>query len=78
MLERFPGLFKEAEIQAYENLRGIPNKLNSSVHLSAIRKEWNNFYKMIDKGLVEPTKEAFQNKATEIDKMFGYLFNPKK
>ena len=76
VLKRFPGLFTEAELNSLSNLRGIPKEINSEVHLSAIRKEWNNFYKQIDQGVIEPTKEAFYKKAKEIDEMFGNLYNP--
>ncbi|BBB90457.1 hemagglutinin repeat-containing protein [Methylomusa anaerophila] len=78
VLKRFPGLFTEAELNSLGNLRGIPKEINSEVHLSAIRKEWNNFYKQIDQGLINPTKEAFYKKAKEIDEMLGSKFNPPK
>lgn len=66
------GLFTESEMHSYENLRGIPKELNSDLHLSKIRKEWNRFYR--DNPF--PTKEDLLNKRQEIDNMFGDLFNP--
>jgi hypothetical protein len=66
------GLFAESEIHSYENLRGIPNELNSDLHLSKIRKEWNKFYR--DNPF--PTKDDLLNKRQEIDEMFWDLFNP--
>jgi hypothetical protein len=45
VLKKYPGLFSEAELHALENLRGIPNELNSYLHLSVIRGEWYEFYK---------------------------------
>ena len=77
VLRKYPGLFTEEEIHAYESLRGIPNDVNSEVHLSKIRIEWNKFYKDIAKGKIEGTKENFLNKAKEIDEKFGDEFNPK-
>ncbi|GLU40011.1 hypothetical protein Pssp01_41040 [Pseudomonas sp. NBRC 100443] len=59
-------------MHSINNLRGIPKELNSDVHLSAIRKEWNSFYRANP----NPTKEQLLTKATEIDDRFGSLFNP--
>ena len=78
VLKRYPGLFTKEEINAYEMLRGIPKEVNSNIHLSKIRIEWNNFYKRVDAGEIPLTKESFLNKAKEIDKLFGGKFNPPK
>jgi hypothetical protein len=67
------GLFTEEEIQAYENLRGIPNEINSDLHLSRIRKEWNRFYKENRNA----TREQVIQKRMEIDREYGHLFKPK-
>ncbi|MBI3757350.1 MAG: hypothetical protein HY267_05175 [Deltaproteobacteria bacterium] len=45
VLTRYPGVVSEAEMHSLENLRGIPNAINSSLHLSQIRIEWNSFYR---------------------------------
>ena len=66
------GLFTESEMHSLENLRGIPKEINSDLHLSKIRKEWNRFYKEFP----NPTKEQLLNKRLEIDKKYGDLFNP--
>jgi len=42
---RYPGLVSDSEMHSLNNLRGIPKELNSEVHLSKIRKEWNAFYR---------------------------------
>ena len=76
VLKRYPGLFPAEEINAYDMLRGIPKDINSKVHLSDIRIEWNNFYKKVDAGEIALTKENFLNKALEIDKLFGSQFQP--
>ena len=65
-------LFTEEEMHSLTNLRGIPKELNSDLHLSKIRKEWNRFYKEVP----NPTKEQLLNKRLEIDKKYGELFNP--
>jgi hypothetical protein len=67
------GLFTDEEIHSYENLRGIPNKISSELHLSHIRKEWNRFYKENP----NPIKEQVIRKRLEIDRIYGHLFNPK-
>jgi hypothetical protein len=45
VMTRYPGVITEAELHSLENLRGIPKGINSDVHLSKIRKEWNEFYR---------------------------------
>ena len=72
VLEMYPGLFTEAEIFALDNLRGIPNELNSDLHLSQIRKGWNRFYDANP----EATREDILNKVVDIDQMFGHQFLP--
>jgi len=44
VLTKYPGLFSRADIDDLSNLVGIPNAVNSKVHLSLIRKAWNRFY----------------------------------
>jgi hypothetical protein len=62
----------EAEIHSLQNLRGIPNALNSDLHLSKIRREWNAFYRTHPNA----TKEELLEKATEIDLEYGSQFLP--
>ena len=73
---RFYGIFTEAEIHSIQNLRGISPEINSTLHLSQIRLEWNKFYNQFPLGGVLPTQQQFLDKATEIDNMFGGLFSP--
>jgi len=72
VLNRYPGVVNESEMHSLENLRGIPKEINSDVHLSAIRKEWNQFYRNTQ----NPTQQQLLDKATEIDMKFGSNFNP--
>lgn len=76
VLTRFPGVVTEAEMHSIENLRGIPEEINSKVHLSQIRREWNRFYDPFIKSGTAPTKAQLLQKATEIDSMFGSKFMP--
>ncbi|MBP2635992.1 MAG: hypothetical protein H6Q72_1899 [Firmicutes bacterium] len=66
------GLFTKEEINAYNNLRGVPKELNSDLHLSIIRKEWNAFYRENP----FPSKADLIAKSREIDMKYGNLFNP--
>ncbi|MEY8042166.1 putative T7SS-secreted protein [Saccharopolyspora cebuensis] len=61
-----------AEMHSYDNLRGIPKEENSALHLKAIRKEWDSFYRSHP----EATKEQLLDFATHIDSKFGDRFNP--
>lgn len=72
VLKRYLGILNESEIHSLENLRGIPKELNSDLHLSKIRREWNAFYRTHP----NPTKQELLNKASEIDQKFGSQFNP--
>ncbi|WP_426303952.1 hypothetical protein ACN9MJ_13110 [Acidovorax facilis] len=76
VLNKFPGVVSEAEMHSLENLRGIPNELNNTMHLSDIRVEWNRFYKPFIAEGTMPTKAQLLQKATEIDSRFGTKFNP--
>lgn len=70
--KRYPGLVSDSEMHSLENLRGIPKVINSDVHLSQIRKEWNRFYRQNP----NPTQQQLLDKATEIDNKFGTQFVP--
>jgi hypothetical protein len=72
VLHNYPGVISEAELHSLQNLRGIPKELNNTLHLSDIRKIWDNFYD------THPTLslEDLMRKATEIDNRYGHLFEP--
>ncbi|MFD1976891.1 hypothetical protein ACFSQQ_19470 [Mesorhizobium kowhaii] len=72
VLNKYPGLFDDDFIHSLENLSGIPNSLNSTLHLRDIRLAWNQFYREV----ANPTKQQFLDKVAEIDRKFGHLFNP--
>src|SRR4051812_34662810 len=58
--------------RALENLRGIPKgEVNNSVHLSQIRKIWNQFYRMHPNATQEEPEQM-----TKIDDQFGACFIP--
>ena len=72
VLRRYPGLFTEAEIHALRNLRGIPKNMNPDLHLSQIRKAWNEFYR----ANANPTKQQVQDFAQKLDQQLGATFEP--
>ncbi|WP_437967625.1 RHS repeat-associated core domain-containing protein [Sorangium sp. So ce260] len=72
VLKRYPGLFTEAEIHSLENLRGISKSANPDVHLSQIRRSWNEFYRTNP----SPTRQQVLDFATELDARFGTKFHP--
>jgi len=76
VLKRFPGVVSKSEIHSVENLRGIPKEINSELHLSKIRIEWNDFYKPFRKSGTAPTKKQLLEKASEIDAKYGSQFTP--
>jgi hypothetical protein len=76
VMTKYPGVIAVDELHSLENLRGIPLSRNSDIHLSAIRKEWNKFYKPFDVSRTIPSKQQLKEKAREIDALFGVLFSP--
>ncbi|MFE0803998.1 RHS repeat-associated core domain-containing protein [Streptomyces sp. NPDC058812] len=74
VLKRYPGLFSADEMHSLENLRGIPKgDINSRIHLSQIRVEWNKFYDANP----NPTRQEVLKQATLVDDMLGNWFSPR-
>ncbi|MEO1518237.1 MAG: hypothetical protein AAFV95_24670 [Bacteroidota bacterium] len=73
-LSLWPGLFDELELNSIQNLRGISGEINPSIHLSAIRKEWDKFYLRFSNET--PTRQQVLDFATHVDNMFGSSFSP--
>jgi lipopolysaccharide/colanic/teichoic acid biosynthesis glycosyltransferase len=72
ILKRYPGLFTEAEIHSLKNLRGIPKSANPDLHLSKIRRAWNDFYRTH----ARTTKQEVLDFAGHLDEQFGAFFEP--
>ena len=72
IMTRYPGSVSSSEMHSFENLRGIPQKANSDLHLSQIRREWNRFYRQNS----AQTQQQLLQKATEIGNKFGSQFKP--
>ncbi|MGW0470268.1 RHS repeat-associated core domain-containing protein [Streptomyces coeruleorubidus] len=74
VLKRYPGLFSADELHSLENLRGIPKgDINSRVHLSQIRVEWNRFYEANP----NPSRQEVLDHVTRVDDMLGNWFSPR-
>lgn len=56
VLKLFPGVVSESEIHSLENLRGIPKKLNTPLHLKQIRSEWDEFYEIYKSKRLRPPR----------------------
>jgi RHS repeat-associated protein len=72
VLERYPGVVTEIEINSIANLRGVPNAINAEVHLSKIRRLWDEFYLRHPKTC---TKQDLLDYAKKIDDLFGDQFS---
>lgn len=72
VLKRYPGLFTEAEIHSLNNLRGIPKSIHPDLHLSKLRRAWNEFYRAHP----HPTKQEVLDFAAQLDRQFGAIFEP--
>jgi len=72
VLTRYPGIVAQEQIHSLENLRGIPNGINNTLHLSEIRRAWNEFYRAHPSA----TQQELLDQATLIDDQYGHLFNP--
>lgn len=66
----------ESMMHSPENLRGIPRDVNGPVHLSAIRRMWNQFYDHYERLDRDPTRQELLDYATLIDDALGDLFDP--
>lgn len=72
VLNNYPGVISPAQLHSLQNLRGIPKELNNALHLSDIRKVWDDFYDSHPKLTVDDLLQ----KVTEIDNEYGHLFLP--
>ena len=72
VLTRYPGAFSKQELGELVNLRGIPNSINSEIHLSKLRIEWNVFYRSNPNA----TKAEILGNASILDQKYGRFFNP--
>jgi hypothetical protein len=72
VLKNYPNLFSAKEIHSLENLRGISNAINGTLHLSNIRIEWRLFYNKFPNA----TREEILKQATYIDRKYGRFFTP--
>lgn len=73
-MTRYPNAeITREEMHSLENLRGIPKEYSADLHQSALRKDWNRFYKENPNA----TKEQLLEYATKMDEKYGHMFEPK-
>lgn len=73
VLKHYPKLVKPEELNSLENLRGIKKGgINNEIHLSALRKEWNQFYR----SHLRATKQELLDFVTILDAKYGKSFTP--
>ncbi len=86
VLDRYPGVYTQDELNAFKNMRGIPAEYNDSLHLGALREERTQLYEGLDKlieerGLVPGTPEynstvrnAIEKSVLVLDDRYGHFF----
>jgi hypothetical protein len=88
VLDRYPGVFTESELNSFPNMRGIGTELNNrrQLHNSKIREFWDAHYNRMDreiqaKGLTPGTKQYkrfvsdnLTEARREIDELLGQFF----
>jgi hypothetical protein len=72
VLKLYPNVVSTLEMHSLQNLRGIPNEINTEVHIKQIGREWEQFYRQN----ATVTQQKLLNKASEIDIKYGTRFNP--
>ncbi|MGH3117769.1 MAG: hypothetical protein ACRDQ2_11805 [Gaiellales bacterium] len=75
-MRRYPGAhITPQQMHSLENLRGVPKgDVNSRIHLSELRRDWNRFYRE------NPTATQTQllEQAARMDRKYGTLFKPQR
>jgi hypothetical protein len=71
-LYKYPNLFRVEEVNDLANLRGIPNELNPTTHLSTITPLWYTFFK----NNATATRKKVLDLVDAIDRDHGHLFQP--
>ncbi len=72
VLTKYPGLFKEDEVHALENLRGVPNELNNKIHQKDITPRWSRFYNKNP----QASRQDILDEVKRIDQEHGSRFLP--
>lgn len=48
ILDRYPGVYTQEELNAFKNMRGVPAQHKSVLHQGVLRQEWNKVYEELD------------------------------
>lgn len=92
VLDRYPGVYTQTELNSFGNMRGIPNELlnRKQLHNVAIRGNWNRHYKKLNskiaaKRLLSGTseyklfvREYLEMAKNEIDNNLGQFFSEQR
>jgi len=86
LLDRYPGVYTQDELNAFKNMRGIPAEYNDSLHLGALREERNQLYEALDiilkerglaPGMAEynsTVREGVERTVFSLDETYGKYF----
>lgn len=53
LLDRYPNVYTQDELNAFRNMRGVPAEHKSVLHQGTLRAEWNQVYEGIDNFIAE-------------------------
>jgi hypothetical protein len=77
VLDRYPGVATESEINSLPNLRGMPTgQAGIDLHQSKIRVAWDSFYDQMASMGRTPTKNELLSFARMLDDLYGSQFVP--
>ncbi len=77
VLQRYPGVLSESEVNSLRNLRGIEKgPAGTELHQIILRQEWDDFYETADDAGVVPTKQELLDFAKHLDDLYGSMFIP--
>ena len=74
ILKLYPGLLTPAKVHSIENLRGILKEHNNKVHLSQIRRDWDDYYA----NNPDPTEDELLDQVTKTDQKYNWAYWPRK
>ena len=86
VLDKYPGVYTQDDLNAFENMRGIPAKFNDDLHLSGFRTFWNEAYEFLDSVIqqehLSPGTAAYNERVRaliesyvlRLDEEFGHLY----
>jgi len=86
LLDKYPGVYTQDELNAFKNMRGIPAKYTDALHYGAIREEWNQGYEGLNSLIAERklspgtpeynklVRDVVEKGVSKIDDTYGHFF----